>query len=29
MNFIKAITDNTLALDTSNIISKENLETIV
>ena len=29
MNFIKAITDNTLALDTSNITSKENLETIV
>jgi len=28
-NFIKAITDNTLALDTSNITSKENLETIV
>jgi len=28
-NFIKAITDNTLALDTSNITSKENLEAIV
>jgi len=28
-NFIKAITDNTLALDISNIISKENLEAIV
>jgi len=28
-NFIKAITDNTLALDTSNITSKENLEEIV
>jgi len=28
-NFIKAITDNTLALDTSNIMSKENLEEIV
>jgi len=28
-NFIKAITDNILALDTSNIMSKENLETIV
>jgi len=28
-NFIKAITDNILALDTSNITSKENLETIV
>ena len=27
--FIKAITDNILALDTSNIMSKENLETIV
>ena len=29
MNFIKAITDNTLALDTSNITSKKSLETIV
>jgi len=28
-NFIKAITDNILTLDTSNITSKENLETIV
>jgi len=28
-NFIKTITDNTLALDTSNITSKENLEAIV
>jgi len=28
-NFIKAITDNILALDTTNITSKENLETIV
>jgi len=28
-NFIKAITDNTLVLDTSNIMSKENLEAIV
>jgi len=28
-NFIKAITDNILALNTINIISKENLETIV
>jgi len=28
-NFIKAITDNILALDTSNITSKENLETTV
>jgi len=28
-NFIKAITDNTLTLDTSNITSKENLEAIV
>jgi len=28
-NFIKAITDNTLTLDTSNITSKENLEMIV
>jgi len=28
-DFIKAITDNTLALDTSNITSKENLEAIV
>ena len=28
-NFIKAITDNTLTLDTSNIMSKENLEAIV
>jgi len=28
-NFIKAITDNTLTLDTSNIMSKENLEVIV
>jgi len=28
-NFIKAITDDTLALDTSNITSKENLEAVV
>jgi len=28
-NFIKAITDNILALDTTNITSKENLEMIV
>jgi len=28
-NFIKAITDNVLSLDTSNITSKENLETTV
>jgi len=28
-NFIKAITDNTLTLDTLNIMSKENLEVVV
>jgi len=28
-NFTKAITDGTIALDTSNITSKENLEAVV